>query len=484
MQIGNYKGFSMRTKIFIGFMIVCTLSILISTTMSYVILRNTAISQSKTDMQGKAGALLSALDYALSETTVTPQQVEKVLNEEIYQIADINKQDIVLYDLNGRFLHSNREKNLIDQQTVPKEILKKLSNENIRVDVASYDSEIDANVTSSYMMLRNNMLEPVGIVYFPFYHSDHVYKDIFSNYIQYMVVINLLLILLSIWISWLISKNLTGTISALAKYINDTNLLGKELKPIKYYRDDEINSLVKAYNQMILQIEEQKNLLAYKEKEDAWKEMAKQVAHEVKNPLTPMKLQIQNFERKFDVSDPDIQTKVHNLSRAMTEQIDTIATVASAFSEFAKLPEKKDQVINLNREIKNLSQVLNEDNIFIHSNREEILMKMDKVYLSRIITNLLTNAKQAESDLRKSIINIDLELINKKVLIKIQDNGTGIEKEQLSRIFEPTFTTKNGGTGLGLTMVKKLISEYKGEIFVKSEWGKGTIFTIVLPTNM
>ena len=109
---------------------------------------------------------------------------------------------------------------------------------------------------------------------------------------------------------------------------------------------------------------------------------------------------------------------------------------------------------------------------------------MDKVYLSRIITNLLTNAKQAESDLRKSIINIDLELINKKVLIKIQDNGTGIEKEQLSRIFEPTFTTKNGGTGLGLTMVKKLISEYKGEIFVKSEWGKGTIFTIVLPTNM
>ena len=289
---------------------------------------------------------------------------------------------------------------------------------------------------------------------------------------------------MSIWLSWIISKTLTKTITQISELITRTTLFGKEMKPIKYFQNDELSGLVKSYNKMIYQIEDQKLLLANKEREEAWREMAKQVAHEVKNPLTPMKLIIQNFERKFDKNDPNIDKKVSDLSKSLVDQIDLVATVASAFSEFAKLPTKNDEVFDLKEELENLVRVFNEDgNIYFHVNRDKIFVKMDKIYLSRIFTNMITNAKQAIFEGRKSIINIDVEHFNKKVVMIVSDNGIGIPKDKLEQIFEPNFTTKNSGMGLGLTMVKKMIEEYKGEISVKSTEGKGTKFTIILPTN-
>ena len=136
-------------------------------------------------------------------------------------------------------------------------------------------------------------------------------------------------------------------------------------------------------------------------------------------------------------------------------------------------------------ELENLVRVFNDDgNIYFHANKDMMPVRMDRIYLSRIFTNMITNAKQAVSEQRKSIINIDAELFNKKIIIVIEDNGIGIPKDKLEQIFEPNFTTKNSGMGLGLTMVKKMIEEYKGDISVKSEEGKGTKFTIILPTNV
>ena len=329
------------------------------------------------------------------------------------------------------------------------------------------------------------MLEPIGIVYFPYYHNDRSYVNVFNKYVNYIVIVNIFIIAFAVWLSWIISNNLTKTVTKFSDLINRVNLLDQEPQPIKYYHNDELNQLVKAYNEMILQIKEQKERLSFKEKEEAWREMAKQVAHEVKNPLTPMKLLIQNFERKFDKNDPEIDQKVRNLSRSLVDQIDLVATVASAFSEFAKLPPKNDESFNLKEELENLVRVFNDDgNIYFHANKDMMPVRMDRIYLSRIFTNMITNAKQAVSEQRKSIINIDAELFNKKIIIVIEDNGIGIPKDKLEQIFEPNFTTKNSGMGLGLTMVKKMIEEYKGDISVKSEEGKGTKFTIILPTSV
>ena len=467
-------------------MVVCFFSIIGSTAMSYLIIKKSTDEQSVTEMQNKFEALMKTLDYAVSHTNITQDKdLVNILQNEIYEISDINKHDVILYDLQGNYLVSNKELNLVAQKKIPHETLMNVLESDKRVDVQEYDQKVGSNVTSSYMILRNNMLEPIAIVYFPFYHNNNIYASAFNKYVQYIILVNLFLILLSIWLSWVISKNLTKTITRISELITRTTLFGREMKPIKYFQNDELSGLVKSYNKMIYQIEDQKMLLANKEREEAWREMAKQVAHEVKNPLTPMKLLIQNFERKFDKNDPEIDQKVRNLSRSLVDQIDLVATVASAFSEFAKLPPKNDEFFNLKEELENLVRVFNDDgNIYFHANKDMMPVRMDRIYLSRIFTNLITNAKQAVSEQRKSIINIDAELFNKKIIIVIEDNGIGIPKDKLEQIFEPNFTTKNSGMGLGLTMVKKMIEEYKGDISVKSEEGKGTKFTIILPTNV
>ena len=467
-------------------MVVCFFSIIGSTAMSYLIIKKSTDKQSVTEMQNKFEALMKTLDYAVSHTNITQDKdLVNILQNEIYEISDINKHDVILYDLQGNYLVSNKELNLVAQKKIPHETLMNVLESDKRVDVQEYDQKVGSNVTSSYMILRNNMLEPIAIVYFPFYHNNNIYAGAFNKYVQYIILVNLFLILLSIWLSWVISKNLTKTITRISELITRTTLFGREMKPIKYFQNDELSGLVKSYNKMIYQIEDQKMLLANKEREEAWREMAKQVAHEVKNPLTPMKLLIQNFERKFDKNDPEIDQKVRNLSRSLVDQIDLVATVASAFSEFAKLPPKNDEFFNLKEELENLVRVFNDDgNIYFHANKDMMPVRMDRIYLSRIFTNMITNAKQAVSEQRKSIINIDAELFNKKIIIVIEDNGIGIPKDKLEQIFEPNFTTKNSGMGLGLTMVKKMIEEYKGDISVKSEEGKGTKFTIILPTNV
>ena len=484
MPFSKYKGYSLRNKVFWGFLLICLLSIASSSTLSYFILRNNAVAQSSTDLQKKSEALMSALDYSVSHTQVQTNDLPKILANDIFEIADINNQDIIIYDLKGKFLISNKDINLIPQKQIPLEVINRVLKSDTRVDFQTYDKKIGANVSSSYMILKNNMLEPIGIVFFPFYHNDGAYFSVFDKYVNYIIIVNLFIIAISVWLSWIISNNLTRAVTKFSDKINQITLFEDDPKPIKYYHNDELNQLVKAYNKMILHIQEQKQRLSFKEKEEAWREMAKQVAHEVKNPLTPMKLTIQNFERKFDPTDPEIRDKVKHLSRTLVDQIDLVATVASAFSQFAQLPEKNNEIFDLNKEIKNIINVFSDEKIYFHSNRDIIMIEMDKIYLSRIITNLVANARQAKHDDRDNIINLDVEQRQKRVIITVDDNGTGIPEELYDRIFEPNFTSKTSGTGLGLTMVRKMVEDYKGEISVKSELEKGTTFTISLPTNM
>lgn len=484
MPFSKYKGYSLRNKVFWGFLTICLLSIVSSSILSYFILRNNAVQQSRTDLQKKSESLMSALDYAVSHVQVYSKDLPAVLANDIFEIADINNQDIIIYDLSGNFLISNKDLNLIAEKKMSLDLLNNVLNKEGRVDFQTYDKSIGANVTSSYTILKNNMLQPIGIVYFPYYHNDRSYFSVFNKYLNYILIVNLLIIAVAVWLSWIISNNLTKAVTKFSDMVNKITLFEKDLQPIRYYQNDELNQLVKAYNKMILQIKEQKERLSFREKEEAWREMAKQVAHEVKNPLTPMKLTIQNFERKFDPEDPEIHNKVKVLSRTLVEQIDLVATVASAFSQFAQLPEKNNEIFDINKEIRHIINVFSDETIYFHSNKISIMVEMDKIYLSRIITNLVANARQARIDDHESLINVDVEQRQKRVMISVQDNGMGIPQELLDRIFEPNFTSKTGGTGLGLTMVRKMVEEYTGDISVESEVGKGTTFTIQLPTNV
>lgn len=484
MSFSNYKGYRLRNRVFLGFMAICLLSILTSGVLSFVILRNNAKEQSRTDMQNKSEALMSSLDYALSHSTVKTRDIPTVLENKIYEIADINKHDIIIYDLNGNYLLSNKEPNLVAQKKMPAEVIAAIRKDGKRYDHKSYDENLKASIVSSYMVLKNNMLEDIAYVYFPYYHNESAYKVVFKHYFAYIVGVNLLIIFLSIWLSWIISNNLTNAITRFTSMISKINLFDKNLQPIRYYKNDELNALVKAYNKMISEIADQRERLSYIEKQSAWQEMARQVAHEVKNPLTPMKLMMQNFERKFDANDPNNETKVKNLSEVIIGQIEVISRVATAFSEFAQLPKRNDEEINLNREIRNVLTIFSDENIFIHASHDNIMMKIDKDYLARIIINLVTNASQAKADNRKSVINVDIEKIEKRIKIIVNDNGVGISPDKLEKIFDPNFTSKNSGMGIGLTMVKRMVEDYNGTVTVVSEVDKGATFTISMPSNL
>lgn len=480
MPISKYKGYSLRNRVFWGFLLICILTIAASSMVSYFIIKNNATEQSKTDLQNKANSLMASLDYAISRELITTEQIPEVLKNRVMEIADINKQNIVIYDLQGKYLVSDRDFSLEKQKSIPADILRKVVTTNKRLDIPEIDPETGAK-TSSYAILQNNAFQPIGIVYLPYYHNETVYLDVVNKYAKYMILVNLVIILFSIWFSWIISSNLTKAITKFSDAITRITLFEKEMQPIKYYQNDELGALVKSYNKMILQIQDQKERLSFSEKEKAWREMAKQVAHEVKNPLTPMKLTIQNFSRKFDPNDPNINDKVKKMTESMVEQIDLIASVAGAFSQFAQLPEKDNEIFDLNKEIESILNIFTDHKIYVHANKDKILVNMDKIYLNRIVTNLVTNAIQAETDNRTLIINVDIESVGKRLLLTVEDNGSGIPEEISERIFEPNFTSKNSGMGLGLTMVRKMVEDYGGEISVQSVVGKGSKFLISMP---
>lgn len=233
---------------------------------------------------------------------------------------------------------------------------------------------------------------------------------------------------------------------------------------------------------MVDKLEESAIKLAQSEREEAWREMAKQVAHEIKNPLTPMRLTVQSFQRKFDPNDPNLKQKLDDYSNTLIQQIDTMSAVASAFSNFASMPAQQNETLNVVAVVDLALDIFNEEFITFESEAAEIIIKMDRTQLIRIITNLVKNAIQAipEDQVEKSIVVI-VEKTENEVLIIVKDNGIGIEPEFKERIFEPKFTTKTSGMGLGLGIIKNIIENYKGTITFESEFKKGTTFTVSLP---
>jgi nitrogen fixation/metabolism regulation signal transduction histidine kinase len=233
---------------------------------------------------------------------------------------------------------------------------------------------------------------------------------------------------------------------------------------------------------MVDELEKSAIKLAQSEREEAWREMAKQVAHEIKNPLTPMRLTVQSFQRKFDPTDPNVKQKMNDYSETLIQQIDTMSAVASAFSNFASMPAQQNETLNVVAVVELAMDIFNEDYIVFQSDSPEIISKIDRTQLIRIITNLAKNAIQSipEQQEHKSVV-VRIKKETNNVLITVSDNGIGIQPKDIDRIFEPKFTTKSSGMGLGLGIIKNIIENYKGTITFDTEFGKGTTFTVSLP---
>jgi len=263
--------------------------------------------------------------------------------------------------------------------------------------------------------------------------------------------------------------------------MHQTRLNKRNEKIILESASSEIDTLVEAYNNMIDELEESAVKLAKSEREQAWRDMAKQVAHEIKNPLTPMRLSVQSFERKFNAEDPNIKEKLTEYSNTLIQQIDVMSSIASAFSDFAKMPTQKREKLEVVGVVKLALDIFNEGFIHYLPQEKELFANLDKTQLIRIVTNLIKNAVQAVEKEENPSIEVKVLTQENTIKIEVSDNGKGIREEVKGLIFEPKFTTKSSGMGLGLPMIKNIIEAYNGTISFTSKEGIGTVFTVILP---
>ncbi|PVX52367.1 phospho-acceptor domain-containing protein [Balneicella halophila] len=338
--------------------------------------------------------------------------------------------------------------------------------------------------TSVYVTLWNNINEPVAYLNVPYFMKYKRFKAEMQDVIIGVLNINLLLIILALIVAYIISQRITSPLVMLQEKFSKIRL-GKKNEKIFYEKDDEIKVLVNTYNKMVDELEESTELLAQSERESAWREMARQVAHEIKNPLTPMKLNIQFLQHRISKDSDNWEEQFKQLSDVLLKQIDELAAIASAFSDFAKLPTLKNEELDLLALLEELTILYNKGEIDMRlsTSLKDILIYADHNRIRRAFINLITNAIQSIKNPEKGQVEI---VVTQKqsdfIEVAIVDNGSGIPEEARAKIFSPSFTTKSSGMGLGLALTKDIINQANGIISFESEVEKGTTFRVTLPT--
>lgn len=409
------------------------------------------------------------LNY-LSKTHL--ERKDSVYSERIYELGNIYNISLSLYRQNGQMIYSNRKQfEVLDIQ-----ILDKLSKEKkILIENQIDDTNFCKVELFSYLYDKPDGPQRIlNIQKTGDYRAQDPKMKVLAKQSVFLV---LFLILVSAMVSWGISRLLINRLERVSKQLLVTSVHDLE-QPIVYHCEDEIMPLVKSYNQMLHKLQEQKKVLQKTERAEAWKEMARQIVHEINNPLTPLKLTIQNFQRRFRQDDPDNATKVKKLVEVLVHQIDIISAITKSFSDFAKMPVHNNTKVDVVETIRNSVAIFPPNEVVFITNTDRLEYKIDALYLTRIVTNIVKNGLQAIPSDRNRAVNVELTNNKDKFTIAITDNGSGIENDKKDKVFFPNFTTKSEGMGLGLSMVKKIVEDYQGKIWFESQIGFGTTFFI------
>jgi signal transduction histidine kinase len=395
--------------------------------------------------------------------------------------------DINLYDADGYLLATSRPKvfnvGLISEQMNPNAFKNLKFGQ--RSEFVHQESIGKLKYSSAYQPFYNRAGKKLAFINLQHFGQQREFENQIEKFLVAIINVFILLLAVSIILAILISNWLTSPLRILQENFAHVRF-GKHNERISYDKEDEIGALVREYNQKLDELEYTASQLAKSERESAWREMAKQVAHEIKNPLTPMKLSVQQLLRSFDPDDPKSQEKLQRVANSIVEQIDSLTNIANEFSNFAKMPNPTEQEVNIVSLITGIVEMFDhndKDEVKVSCENKEILVLADKDQILRVFNNLLKNAIQSIPRDQEGHIEIRIKTVDGTVVIEVEDDGSGIEQDQYSRIFVPYFTTKSTGTGLGLAMVKQIIENHQGTIDFKSRVGKGTTFKVTLPVK-
>jgi len=404
-------------------------------------------------------------------------------------LNDVVVTDFNLYDNNGKLFYTTQpkiyEQHLISTFMNPNALIE--LNVLKKTETQTEESIADIEFESVYASIKNSNFNTIAYVSIPYYNSKEIDDESQNILLNTIFNIYTIIIIVFAFLSIYIANKITEPLQLIRKKITSTNLDEKLNEPLYWEKNDEIGLLIKDYNYMLIKLEENAKQLRNAERESAWREMAKQVAHEIKNPLTPMKLGIQQLSRSFHENDPRLKERFEKVTNSFIEQINALAHIANEFSAFAKLPDTNLMPVNLIQEISQSIEVYKHStNTYIdfdnNTNSDTVIILADRDQTLRAFNNLIKNAIEATLSKRKHRILISVNNIDSNwIKIAIEDNGDGIAAEQRNNIFKPNFTTKSSGTGLGLAFVKQTVDGMGGRIYFETQLNIGTTFFIELP---
>jgi two-component system, NtrC family, nitrogen regulation sensor histidine kinase NtrY len=407
------------------------------------------------------------------------------LQKMIEGVAQVHSTDINIYDLEGNLQVSSNL--LVYNKGILSKKMHPLAYYNLHqlntIQFTQYEQVGGVPYVSIYRPLRDASGNAFAYLNIPSFTTQNELKEEISNFLVTIINLNAFIFLIAGTIALFLTNRITASFVLISKKMQEVNL-GKANEEIEWKRNDEIGGLVKEYNKMVKKLEESAAALAKSEREGAWREMARQVAHEIKNPLTPMKLSIQYLQKAIDNNSPNVKEMAGSVAKTLVEQIDHLSKIASDFSQFANIGNPKKEVFDLHEMLYSLTSLYETtDNLLFKwvPEHQKVMVFADKTQLNRLFTNLLQNALEACDNESKRVISVSEELKEESIVIKVTDNGEGIPLEMHSKIFIPNFTTKSSGTGLGLAMSKTIVEQAKGKIWFDTVEGKGTTFYVELP---
>jgi len=435
--------------------------------------QNEAINEKMTYIQK---VLQEKYFYNLTLNDLVSGSLTNVLQDISYTFQT----DIHIFDNNGIFITSTQpiifNKNLISRRIAPEILFSNKSS-------FSQNRQIgNLNYIVNYSEFLNGDNLQIGYIAIPQYFSQTEIDNGTENFLKYIIHIYVIALVISLIFSNIIRKQLSKPLLDLENKLRAMRI-GKRNEKIEYKSNDEISQLVEQYNITVDELDRSAQLLAKSERQSAWKLMALQIAHEINNPLTPMKLSIQQLQRTKKMNDSQFDEYFEKSTQMLVEQIDNLSYIASTFSNFAKLPEAKFEKTNFKQVINSAVELFknNDKNVIINYlfPEKDIFVFADPEQLQRVFNNLLKNAIQAIADGQtEKLVEVKLQSIDNKAVATVTDNGCGISPDIADKLFVPSFTTKSAGMGLGLPISKSIVETADGTITFNSKTGVGTTFRV------
>lgn len=411
------------------------------------------------------------------------EEIVRTIETSVYDLSNTHQTDIHFYSPFGKIINSSAPK-LFEFGKFPLALAEKEIAQ-LRDEQATYELRSEnlgkLNYQSIFLPIQFEN-KKIGYLNLAFSKETKSQNSV-TDFVGTLLNVYVFLFLLAGSIALILSRSITKPLAVLATKLKETKL-GKKNEIIEWEANDELGELIRNYNEMVSKLEESAQFLAKTERDGAWREMAKQVAHEIKNPLTPMKLSIQYLQRAIQSNPEEADELIKRVSNTLIEQIENLSQIATEFSNFGTMPSANNQKVVLNEVLENIHDLFRKrEDMDIHMSEpiDDLVVYADKNHLIRILNNIVKNAIQSIPSDRRGNINIHLFKEGNKAIIKISDNGSGIPEHMKDKVFTPNFTTKSSGSGLGLAISANMIESFGGEIFFETRIDEGTDFIVEIP---